>query len=49
MDRKYVDHHASTIEMEDKLCRRVVSILIDPRSNYNYINLDLVVNCGLRK
>ena len=35
--------------MDSKLCDQVVSILIDPRSNYSYINLDLVDKCGLRK
>ena len=35
--------------MDGKLCDQVVSILIDPRSNYSYINPDLVDKCGLRK
>eukprot|EP00253_Pinus_taeda_P001566 PITA_01566 len=34
--------------MEGKLCGQVVSILIDPRSNYSYVNPNLVDNCGLR-
>jgi len=49
MDNKQVDHHASIIEMDGMLCDQVVSILIDPRSNYSYINPVLVDNCGLRK
>jgi len=44
-----MDHQESIIEMEGKFCYRVVSILIDPGSNYSYVNPDLVDNCGLRK
>ena len=35
--------------MEGKLCDRIVTILIDPRSNYCYFNPNLVDKCGLRK
>jgi len=35
--------------MDIKLCDEVVSILIDPRSNYSYVYLDLVDRCGLNK
>jgi len=44
-----VDHQASIIDMEGKLYDQVVSILIDPRSNYSYVNPDMVDKCGLRK
>jgi len=44
-----VDYHASIIEMDDKLCDRVVSFFIDPGSNYSYVNLDMVDKCGLNK
>lgn len=45
-----VDNRKTSItEMEGKLCDQTVSILIDPRSNYSYINPDLVDKCGLRK
>jgi len=30
-----------------KLCDKFISILIDPRSNYNYVSPDLVDKCGL--
>ena len=43
------NHQASIIEMEGKICDRVVSILIDLEANYSYVNLDLVDKCGLRK
>ena len=43
------DHHASIIEMDGMLCDQVISILIDPGSNYSYVNPDLVDKCGLRK
>jgi len=35
--------------MDGKLCDQVVSISIDPGSNYSYIDHDLVDKCGLRK
>jgi len=49
MDNKNVYHHASIIEMDGNLCVQVVSILIDPKSNYSYINPGLVDKFGLRK
>ena len=42
LDNKQVDQHAYIIEMEGKICDQVVSILIDPGSNYSYISPDLV-------
>jgi len=35
--------------MDDKLSDQVVSILIDPGSNYSYLSPDLVDKCGLNK
>lgn len=37
------------IKMDGKLCDQVISIFIDPRSNYCYINSALVDMCGFRK
>jgi len=37
------------MEMNIKLFDQVVSILIDPRSNYSYVILDLLDKCGLNK
>ena len=48
VENKQVDHQASIIEMDGKICDQVVSILIDPGSHYSYINHDLVDKCGLR-
>ena len=48
-DKKQVDHQASIIQMEGQLCDQVVSILIDPRSNYSYVNPNPVDKCGLSK
>jgi len=47
MDNKQVDHEASIIEMDSKICDQVVSILIDPGFSYSYVNPDLVDKCGL--
>eukprot|EP00253_Pinus_taeda_P027395 PITA_27395 len=49
VDNRQANHQASIIEMDGKLCDQVVSILIDPRSNYSYINIELVDKCYLRK
>ena len=49
LDNIQADHQASIIEMEGKLCDQVVSILIDPRSNYSYVNPDPMDKCGLNK
>jgi len=35
--------------MDGKICDQVVSILIDPGSNYSYVNLDLMDKFVLRK
>lgn len=49
MDNMQAGHQTSIIEVDDKICDQVVSISIDPRSNYSYINPNLVDKCGLRK
>ena len=48
-DNRRADHQASIVEIDAKLSDQVVSILIDPISNYTYINPDLVDKCGLVK
>jgi len=35
--------------MDGKLCDQSFSILIEPRSNYSYVNIGLVDKCGLNK
>jgi len=37
------------MEMDGKICDQVISILINPGSNYSYVNPDLVDKCGFRK
>ena len=49
VDNIKADHQASIIEMDDKLCGQVFSILIDPGSYYSYINPNMVDTYGLRK
>ena len=41
LNNRQVDHQESIIEMECKHCDQVVSILIDPRFNYSYVNPNL--------
>ena len=47
LDNKHADHQESIIQMDGKLCDQVISIFIDPGSNYSYVSLDLVEKCGL--
>ena len=49
LDHRKVDHQTSIIDMDGKLGDQVVSILIDPGSNYSYVNPSLVDKCGLNK
>lgn len=49
LDNRQADHQAFIIEMDGKLSDQIVSILIDPRSNYSYVNPDLVDKCSLKK
>jgi len=49
VDNWQADHQASIIDLDDKICDQVVSILIDLGYNYSCINPNLVDKCGLRK
>lgn len=49
LDKKQANHQASIIEMEGKICDQFVSILIYPRSNYNYVSPNQLDMCGLNK
>eukprot|EP00253_Pinus_taeda_P006366 PITA_06366 len=49
VDNGQTKHQAFIIEMDDKICDQVISILIDPRSNYSYVIPNLVDKCGLNK
>ena len=49
LDNRQTNHQKSIIKMDDKLCDQVISILIDPGSNYSYVNLNLPDKCGLNK
>ncbi|MCY6488320.1 hypothetical protein, partial [Actinobacillus pleuropneumoniae] len=49
VDNRQADHQASIIKMDSKICDQVISILIDPGSNYSYVSSDLVDKCGLSK
>jgi len=49
LDNKLAEQQEFIIEMDGKICDRVISILIDTGSNYNYVSHDLVDKCGLSK
>ena len=46
---RHVDHQESIIEMDGKLFDQVVSILVNPGSNFSYVNPDLPDKCGFNK
>ncbi len=48
LGNRKTNHRTSIIEMDSKL-DQVVSTLIDPGSNYSYVNAHLVDRCGLNK
>ena len=47
LDNCQVDHQFSTINIEGKLKDVPISILIDLRASYSYINSNLVERCKL--
>ena len=49
LDNRQGDHKVSIINVDGKIGDQFVSIFIDPRSNYNYVNPDLVDKYGLNK
>ena len=49
LDKRLAYHQASIIEMDGNLYDQVVSILIDARYNYIYVNPNLVDKCALNK
>ena len=49
VENRQAEHHASIIEMDGKICDQIIYILIDPRSNYSYVNPYLVDKCDLNK
>ena len=49
VDNRQVYHYKSIIKVEGKLCNQVVSILVDPISNYSYISPDLMDKCFLSR
>ena len=49
LNNRQAYNQASIIELEGKFCDQVVSILIDPGSNYSYVNPNLLDKCGLNK
>lgn len=49
VDNRQEDHQVSIIDMDDMLCDQFISILIDPRPNYSYLNPAMVDNSSLGK
>jgi len=49
LDKTQANHQATINEMDGKHFDQVISILIDPRSNYSYVSLDFMDKCGLSK
>ena len=49
MDNRQEYEEESIIEIYGKVCDQVISIFIDPGSNYRYVSPKLVDKCGLNK
>ena len=43
------DHQSTVVEVEDKITKKSISILIDPGSTYNYITSKIVEICAFKK
>lgn len=49
LDNREVTEEASIIEIHSKLCDQVFSILIEPSTNYTYVNIELVDTYAFNK
>jgi rRNA processing protein Gar1 len=49
VEDRQADHQASVVEVEGKIAKQYVSILIDPRSNISYVAPQIVDSCALQK
>lgn len=47
--KNQANHQESIIDMDGELCGQVISLSIDPGSNYSYVSPDLVDKCGSSK
>ena len=43
------DHQSTMVEVEGKIAKQTISILIDPRSTHSYISLNVVEICAFKK
>jgi hypothetical protein len=49
VENRQENHQASVVEMEGIISKQLVSILIDPRSNFSYISPQVVEACSLHR
>ena len=45
----HADHQSTVVEVEGKIAKQSVSILIDPGSTHNYITPKIVESCSFKK
>ena len=48
LDNRQAHHQASVVEMEGMIYNHLVSILIDPGSNLNYVSPRIIEKCKLQ-
>jgi hypothetical protein len=47
VENRLVDHHTSVVELEGKIYKQTISILIDLGSNLNYVSPQVIEACDL--
>ena len=49
LEDRQADHQSTVVEVEGKIAKQYVSILIDPGSTHSYINPRIVEICAFKK
>ena len=49
LEDRWVDHQSTMVEVECKIAKQSISILIDPGSTHSYINPKIVEICAFKK
>jgi hypothetical protein len=49
LDNHQADHQSTVVEVEGKIAKQSISILIDPGSTHSYVSPKVVEGCSLRK
>ena len=49
LEDRQADHQSTVVEVEGKIAKQFVSILIEPRSTHSYITPKIVEMCAFKK